>query len=65
MTHSPSPGTTSVPLQKIPEGPACQVRMLTLDDRPQFTRILVEANHVRAIHELPLQRIVPLHVAAL
>jgi len=30
--------------------------MSTLDDRPQFTRILVGANHVRAIHELPLQR---------
>ncbi|GEM_PF-3365832 len=29
--------------------------MSTLDDRPQFTRILVGANHVRAIHELPLQ----------
>jgi hypothetical protein len=29
-----------------------------LDDRPQFTRILVGANHVRPIHELPLQRFV-------
>ncbi|ASV73334.1 hypothetical protein THTE_0732 [Thermogutta terrifontis] len=27
ITHPSLPGTTSVPLQNIPEGPACQVRM--------------------------------------
>ena len=59
MTHAASPGTTSVPLRKNSggiclscppsEGPACQVRLSTLDDPPQFTGVLVGA-----IHELPL-----------
>ncbi|ASV73101.1 hypothetical protein THTE_0499 [Thermogutta terrifontis] len=35
----------------LSEGRACHVRLPTLDDPPQFTRI-----PVGAIHELPLQR---------